>query len=188
MPKKVKFTREDIASAAMELVRSNGAEALSARTLAAAIGCSTAPIFTAFSSIDEVLDEVKSRGYMLYTEYIKKGLTADVPFKAAGLMYIKFAKDEPKLFELIFMGKSDIATGYFPSGDKNEVAVRQSMKHYDEFGDEKAMRIYNHLSVYTHGLATLAARGNHTFSDEDIDKMLSEVYNSLVKGLNDESN
>jgi hypothetical protein len=44
------------------------------------------------------------------------------------------------------------------------------------------MKIYNHMSVYAHGLATLYAQGNCVFSDEDVDAMLSEVFLALAKG------
>ena len=45
MPPKVKTTREDIVSTALSLVRARGAGALNARAVAAALGCSTQPVF-----------------------------------------------------------------------------------------------------------------------------------------------
>ena len=49
MPPKVKVSKEDINTAAVEMVRESGAEALNARALAAKLGCSTQPIFSNFS-------------------------------------------------------------------------------------------------------------------------------------------
>ena len=54
MPPKVKITKEDIIKTAVELVRSNGAEALNARAVAAELNCSTQPVFSNFATMDEL--------------------------------------------------------------------------------------------------------------------------------------
>ena len=41
MPPKVKITKEEIIEAALRIVRESGDEALNARNVAAALGCST---------------------------------------------------------------------------------------------------------------------------------------------------
>lgn len=184
MPPKAKYTRDQIRDAAYELVRERGFENLSARNLGAALGTSTAPIFTAFSGIEELQNAVKTKAWELYCSYIDRGLTMDIPFKGAGLMYIKFAGDEPNLFRMLFMSKIkiDSQTNYFPSGDTNEPIVRGSVEKGYGLNTEKAKRLYNHLSVYTHGIAVMKAQGNCVFSDDNISDMLSEMYRSLING------
>ena len=181
MPRSTKYTKEVISVAAYELVRREGASSLTARRLAAELGCSTAPLFTAFPSIDAVRDEVIKRSYSLYSDYLKKAMQEPLPFKAAGLNYIRFAKDEPKLFALLFMGKGDGGvTHYFPSGDvKNEPRVRGTVESFYGMSEESSKRLYNHMSVYAHGLAVLAAEGNSTFTDEDVSRMLSEAFSAF---------
>ena len=46
MPPKVKVSREEIINATVEIVRRSGAQAVNARTVAAALGCSTQPILS----------------------------------------------------------------------------------------------------------------------------------------------
>ena len=65
MPPKARYTKEQIVDAAYELVRRNGKGYLSARSLAAELGTSTAPIFTAFSSIEELQYAVTERAKAL---------------------------------------------------------------------------------------------------------------------------
>ena len=50
MAPKVKITGEDIVKAAVELVRVRGEKAINAREIAAALNCSTQPIFTNFAT------------------------------------------------------------------------------------------------------------------------------------------
>lgn len=48
MPPKVKFTRDEIIAAALELVRERGIASITARALGEKLGISSRPIFTAF--------------------------------------------------------------------------------------------------------------------------------------------
>ena len=184
MPPKAKYTKEQIADTAFGMVRKYGEEILSARNLAAELGTSTAPIFTAFDSIDEIQRAVVEKAKTLYRTYAEEGLSMDPPFKGAGLKYIQFAKDEPMLFRMLFM-KGDTGeriTHYMPSAYEQEREVRRAVSSRYPMNDETAKRIYNHLSVYAHGLAVLYAQGQCMFSDEDVSRMLSEIFMALTKG------
>jgi AcrR family transcriptional regulator len=181
MPPKVRYSKEQIADIAYELVREQGKDALSARTLAARLGTSTAPIFTAFSSIEELHTEVAQRAQKLYAEYAAQVLEGVPEFKAAGLGYIKFAKDEPQLFKLLFMSSDAEQTHYFPAKYEYEPLVRGHVESYG-YDSDRARRIYNHMAVYTHGIAVMYAHGQCVFTDEDVSRMLSEMFSALTKG------
>lgn len=183
MPPKAKYTKEQITDVAYEMVRKYGEDFLSARNLATELGTSTAPIFTSFSSIEEVQLAVAEKAKKLYQTYLEEGLKQTPPFKGAGLKYIQFAKDEPKLFKLLFMRSDDTedATHYFPAKDENEPRVRSTVEASYGMDEEKAKNLYNHLSVYTHGLAVLYAQGRCVFTDEDVSRMLTEVFTALTR-------
>lgn len=105
MPPKVKFTREEIIRAALDIVRETGPEGLTARSLAARLGCSVKPIFGLFRSMEEVQQEVLAAGYRLYGQSIAQAMEAGKypPYKASGMAYIAFAQQEKPLFRLLFM-------------------------------------------------------------------------------------
>ena len=92
MPPKVKFTREEIIRAALDIVRETGPEGLTARSLAARLGCSVKPIFGLFRSMEEVQQEVLAAGYRLYGQTIAQAMEAGKypPYKASGMAYIAF--------------------------------------------------------------------------------------------------
>ena len=185
MPPKVKFSREEILSAAYELVRNNGKDALSARSLASALGASTAPIFTAFESIDALTDAVKARAKASYDAYLTEGLSHPIPFKGTGLAHIRFAKDEPLLFRFLFVesGEADPLRHYLPGDCENERMVRNTVESGYGYTAEEAKHLYNHLSVYVHGLAMLYAYGHAVFDEGDVDRMLTEVFLALKDKL-----
>ena len=97
MPPKAKFTKEQILKSALEIVRESGIDALSARSLGTALGCSPQPIFSYFENMEDVKNEVISAAKSIYAKYINEGLKKSPTFKGVGMKYIEFAKDEPKL-------------------------------------------------------------------------------------------
>ena len=182
MPPKAKYTKEQITDVAYEMVRRYGADMISARNLAADLGTSTSPIFAAFDSIDEVLSAVAKKAEALYKSYLDEGLSQAPAFKGAGLKYIQFAKDEPELFKFLFMRAGpDEPSHYLPAGFKFEPTVRSTVETSYKADEKKAKWLYNHLSIYTHGLAVLFAQGNCVFTDEDVSRMLSEIFYALTK-------
>jgi hypothetical protein len=46
---------------------------------------------------------------------------------------------------------------------------------------EKAERIYNHLSVYTHGLAILFAQKTNIYTLNEAEEMIIHVFKALMK-------
>ena len=105
MPPKVKVTKEDILHAAVETVRHSGAQALNARTIAAVLHCSTQPLFSNFASLDELRLAVVEQADALCGDYIRREVARGEfpPYKASGMAYIRFAREEKELFTLLYL-------------------------------------------------------------------------------------
>lgn len=54
MPKKPKFTREEVVEVAFNLLREKGEEYLTAREVGKALGASTSPVFTFFEDMESL--------------------------------------------------------------------------------------------------------------------------------------
>lgn len=183
MPPKAKYTKEQIINTAFCMVRENGANVLTARGLAKELGTSTGTIFSVFNSVAEIQESVIENAKNLYADYVRDGLRQAIPFKGAGLKYIQFAKDEPELFKLLFMtgdGNEHI-THFLPAYDDNSLSVLGALESSWNIDYDKAKNIYNHLSVYAYGFAALFAQRIHIFTIDDIDGMMTELFNSLIK-------
>ena len=59
MPPKVKFTKDEIIQAALNVARVKGASSVSTRDIAAELQVSTRPIFTYFDTMEEVRAEIR---------------------------------------------------------------------------------------------------------------------------------
>ena len=98
-----KNTREEIIQASVEIIRKQGIEFLSARNLGKKLNASPATIFTHFDTMEEVQEASISEVRKIYDQYVLRGLSTILSFKGYALEVIKFAKEEPFLFEILLM-------------------------------------------------------------------------------------
>lgn len=186
MPPKAKFTRDEIIEAALNIVKADGFEALTSRALGTHLGSSARPIFTVFNNMDEVQQAVIKSAKTLYKEYVNKGLMEEHPFKGVGMQYILFSVNEPKLFQLLFMTEQsqmpDLA-GVLPLIEESYNIILLSIQKDYGINEFLAEKIYHHLWIYTHGIATLCATKMCRFTDTEISSMITEVCTSILKNI-----
>jgi len=191
MPPKAKFTKEEIIEAALNIVKTDGLEALTSRALGTELGSSARPIFTVFQNMDEVQQAVIESAKKLYKKYVEKGLTEEHPFKGVGTQYILFAVKEPKLFQLLFMteqARVPDLSGVLPLIEENYKEILMSIQNDYGMDEFLAERLYHHLWIYTHGIATLCATKMCRFTSEEISNMMTEVCMSILKNMKEEKN
>lgn len=184
MPPKAKFTKEEIVNAALDITKTDGISLLTARALGTKLGSSARPVFTVFKNMEEVQNQVIQAAKNLYREYIKTGLSETPPFRGVGKQYILFAIQEPKLFQLLFMTEQKEVPGLseiLPLIDESYDEILLSVKKSYSLNDALSKQLYQHLWIYTHGIASLCATGMCRFSKEEMEKMMAEVSNGLVK-------
>lgn len=185
MPPKVKFTRDEIISAALDMVRENGIACVTARALGERLGISSRPIFTAFQNMEELHDEIISAAKAEYNQYVEEGLKQTPAFKGVGVQYIRFAQEEPKLFQLLFMTEqpdNPNLDSVLPIIDENYEMILASVKDGYGLGFDEAEQLYKHLWIYSHGIAALCATKMCRFGFDEINEMLTEVFiGQLIK-------
>ena len=185
MPPKAKFTKDEMIAAALEIVRTEGPGALTARALGQKLGSSARPIFTIFQSMEEVAQEVVAAAKQLYAKYVEEGLSQkEIPaFKGVGMQYIRFALTEPKLFQLLFMSEQSQkpAVGeILPVIEEHYPQILDSVQKCYSFNQEEAEWLYRHLWIYSHGIAVLCATNMCTFTPEEMGNMLTEVCQAML--------
>ena len=186
MPPKAKFTKEEITKTALDIVKKDGFEALTSRELGTRLGSSARPIFTVFKNMEEVQQSVIQSAKTLYKEYVNKGLAEEHPFKGVGTQYILFSINEPKLFQLLFMTEQaqipDLS-GVLPLIEESYEKILLSIQEDYGISKQSAEKLYLHLWIYTHGIATLCATKMCRFTGDEISSMITEVFTSLLKNI-----
>ncbi len=178
MAPSTKITKEDIVSAAVEQVRRLGEEGLNARGIATAICCSTQPIFSNFKNMEELKAEVIASAAGLYDQYAAAETASGKypPYKASGMAYIRFAREERELFKLLFMRQRDSSTAWEDAlGNKSTAQAGQSagVKTQD------APLFHLEMWALVHGIATMVATGYYDLDEELISRMLTDGFCGL---------
>lgn len=190
MPPKPKYTKEQIVAAALEVVAQKGAEALTAKELAHALNTSTTPIFTVFRSMQEVQDEVKQAAMARFETYAHKA-DADMPlFKHIGMQMIRFAKEEPQLYRLVFMSPNrDVRSFddiYAQLGSVADECLETLMREHG-LTQEDARALFEHTWIHTFGIGTLCATGMCDLPEEQISQMLTQDHTAMMLLMKGES-
>lgn len=190
MPPKPKVTRESILEAALELLREEGMDALNARNVAKKLGTSTQPIFSHFASMEELREALYAYAEELYnSEMVAAMQGGGNSFLEMGLAYIRFARTEKKLFQLLFMSNrfqqekvNEIAGS--TEGDDQVIAMIGSMTG---LSPQLSRRLFSGIWFTTHGIASLIATNSSTMDDAEARDVLGSVFKGLLAVLLKES-
>lgn len=187
MPPKVKVTKEDIVKTALALCRGNGPAAVNARAIAAVLGCSTQPIFSNFATMEELERATVEAAYDCYLGFLAREVErGEHPvYKAYGMAYIRFAREERELFRLLFMcdreGKELSRTQDF------EDSVAYIMEA-NGFSRERASLFHLEMWCAVHGIASMLATSFLALDEELISRMTSDIYQGLrAKHISEET-
>lgn len=182
MPPKAQITREMIIGAGLKTVRSEGAEALNVRRIAAELSCSTQPIMYQFASMEELKSEIYSAADRYHGEYIMSAeLTSGNPMLAIGLQYIKFAAEERNLFRFLF--QSDKFANNNIGGlieDEALAPIFEVLREQTGLTSEQSREAFTALFLAVHGIASLLANNSMEYDEEYFAKTLTNIFLGVI--------
>ena len=176
-----KFTREEMIAAAVQIVRARGEGALTARSVAEALHVSTQPVFTCFHSMEELRREVLSAARTVYDSYVERGLQAEIPFFGFGMEYIRFAREEPELYRLLFLtGRSG---GAMSALAHSQSLARESLMRIYRIDARAADFYFRDMWLAAHSISTLIVTGSCPYSDREIEQILTGFSVGICKAI-----
>ena len=185
MPPKPKFTKEDFINAALDIIRESNIESITAQSVAKKLDTSTRPMFNYFATLEELRTAAADRARELYNIRAERGLAMTPAFKGFAMEYVKFAMDEPSLFRLLFMRKTESADmSGFLDKEGHLATVLNAIVQTFGLERDKAMWLYENLWLYAHGMATMCASETLKFSDAEISESFGTLCRSLLMCLN----
>lgn len=179
MPPKMKVTREDVVNAAANVIRENGADALNARAVASRLGTSTQPIFSHYNTMEALKADIISYANERYQSFLQRDMASgEYPvYKASGIAYIRFAREERELFKLLFM--RDRSREVIPQGLDEIKPIIQIIQKNTGLNEQDAAMFHIEMWVYVHGIATMIATSYLEWNADMISKMLTDGYEGL---------
>jgi AcrR family transcriptional regulator len=165
MPPVTQFTKENILNEAFALLARDGIDAVSARTIANALGSSTQPVYSAYASMDALKADLIEKAKAYATEYLVSGDEGDETFLSIGMQYLRLARRECEIFKLLFMTNLADTDPTYPFSSPELIGLMRRDRHLGSFEDSALRRLLEDMCVFTHGLAMLIIRSG-AFPDE----------------------
>ncbi len=179
MPAKKQVTKEKILHVALKLLREQGYEAVTIQRLAKTLGCSTQPVYLSFSG----MEELRAALIPLAVAEFKTCMKRDSEGGAVRLYdtaYLRFAKEEPRLFCFLFMRSSAFAEIRQALMPMIEQAIEALMAAYHIDHDE-ADFLHDQLWMHAHGIASMIATDFCGWNMEKAERMLADCRRAFTK-------
>ena len=181
MARKESITRQMIIDGAFELLKSDGVEAVTARKLAAHIGCSTQPIFRVYTNMDELLSELFEKARKYYEDFCNSNKnTYDTPFVSLGINYIRFAKQEQNIFRLLFLSGNKSHTLYELINGNENAFVMKEIKKIPNLNMDNVELIFTKVFIFMHGMAGMTITGEFDLTDKEAEDMLKDAIIGFI--------
>lgn len=182
MAAKKQITKEQIVQAACQIVSESGMDGLNMRDIAKRCNCSTQPIYLSFANAEELKRAVNREIVACYNRYVQSEIESNryPEYKATGMAYVRFAKEQPQFFKHLFMRNR--------SGEKIEEAATEFQREADrltQYGiyTDRATTFHTHMWVYVHGIATMYATGFLDWDWETVSALLTEEFLAIKTRL-----
>lgn len=181
MAPKTRIFKEDVLRAAVELIRKEGEQALNARRIATVLNCSTQPVFSNFATMEELRQAVVEAAEALFQNFMNKEMESGLypPYKASGMAYIRFAREEKELFKLLYM--RDRAAEKVPEETELGNQMEGMVQGNTGLGSAEARLFHLEMWAYVHGVASMLATGYLDLDWQLISRMLTDAYQGLKK-------
>ena len=153
MPPKQRITKEMIQEGAFRVFRQEGMERVNARSVARELGCSTQPIFSYFSGMNELKTDIEQRAYAQFSDAIHPALEQDDALTACCLGYVDFAGAEPQLFRYLFI-ESGSGVRNFGGTETLPAELYERTGRFYRLDADKTRTLCLTAAAYTHGMAT----------------------------------
>lgn len=181
MPRKPKFTREEVLHSAFDVARKQGFEAVTAASVAANMGYTGSSLFTHFESMDALRQEVYLMAKQKAADFFEGSLCYFPAFKELGMRWIRFAKNEPKLYRMLFAGNpfthtEDVATEF----EEIFEPIRKEVEKAFELTEDHAKRLMSSCITQANGIALAIING---FGEDYTEERLSEELSNICIGM-----
>jgi AcrR family transcriptional regulator len=180
MPPKTKFDKEAIIDAAFVVAKKEGFSGITARSVAARLQSSVAPIYVNFATIDDLVDAVVLRVFAISEELLTKQKGQSM-FEKMGKASLAFAREYPVLFRELSIQPNP----YMASYETIENTMLDAMAEDETMRDwtlEERRRIFLKMRVFQIGLSAMVANGHvpSWLDNQEFDQLLMEVGNDVL--------
>lgn len=181
MARKETITIDKILDTAFAMTREDGFANVTARKVAAKVGCSTQPIFRVYKNMDELWDAVYEKAVSFFRDYYSLyPRMGKAPFSNLGMAYIAFAREEKHLFELLFVSGGTRRKSLYEvlNGETGNVVYEINLAA--SMGCSEPEDLFMKMWIFIHGAACMTLTGDYDLSDRETMELLERSCAAFV--------
>lgn len=95
---------------------------------------------------------------------------------------MKFAKDYPEFFKILFMQKAEMNSDNYEQIDHLGDKTIKIGQKFTGLSFEEQKEFHLKVWIFTHGIATLIVTGTIKLDDKEIDEIISSSVRQMMKG------
>ena len=171
MANTTKITKEMILDTAFSIARREGLNSISNRRIAKELNSSIRPIYYQFKNTEELKLELGKKIDTYFYDYLLNNKLGNMPlYKQIGINYIRFSRDEKKLFKILFMSDNKLLPSDFIL-DTDYMKIKDIIRISTNLSDKDIKSFHLKMWLFTHGIATLSANDTVLFTDKQISEL-----------------
>jgi len=184
--------RAAILDAARSLYFAHGADGVSARKVASAVGCSATTIYIYYKNLDDLLHHLRMEGFALLTQYLHEasGASALERILEMGRAYFRFGMEHSNYYDVMFfyrfreLPKADMIQREIYALTLLRDAVKSGIESGEIRGDVDLMVLTNGLWAEIHGITSLAVSGRlwQTAPGQQ-ERVLDAIFEGMTRWL-----
>lgn len=188
-----KSTAEKIATAARKLLEREGADAVTMRRVATAVGITPMALYRHFADRDGLLHALADTGFEeLAARAAKIAMPADPDEQLRNILdaFLNFALEKPRLFELMFLKPrerarqfpSDFQAGRSPTAKFAAAALTAGMEQ-GVFRQDDVWEITFETGALLQGLVMLYVGGRVGTSEQEFRELCHRAFGRYLRGI-----
>lgn len=186
-------TDKKILVAARRVLEHDGVEAVSMRPVAKAIGLTAMAIYRHYPDRQALLDAVATEGFNELVGWLgKRRFTGDAENRLMKVLdvFVQFALEHPKLFELMFLTKHtsarrfpvDFKAGRSPTANMAVDIVKEGMER-GEFRQDDPWEVVFEVGALAQGFVMLYIGGRIDATPSEFRKLCSRAFRRHLHGI-----
>jgi len=186
--------RDEILSAACDLLVTGGLDGLSMRKLATRVGVTAPALYRYYESKETVLVDVVGEAFKVFAQYLYGALDGRTPverFRLTGRSYLAFALEHPQYYALLHAAHEIMGHETLPhEATDHACAVGQFMVDRVREGMECGMlkagppeTVARTIWAHAHGLVSIYHRGLFRIEEAEFRDLFLESSWRLMEGL-----
>ena len=185
MPPKQKITKQMVLEAGYDIAKKRGMENVNSRNIAKVLSCSTQPVFSCYSTMEDlkknVFDFALEKFICDGIEYVNSQKSLDF-WSLSIQWYLKLLRNEPHLYKVIFCSKgygNQTPNDFISRYTSNQKVLLKIQTQYELCLDD-CRDILLRSYALLHGIGSLVFFNDFEISDEDIIDIVKRTVAEMV--------